>query len=201
VNRKLELEVTAYTLEQLAGTGTPQIAVAGRSNVGKSSLINTLAGRKNLAKTSQTPGKTRSINYYRALPGGYYLVDLPGYGYAKTSKAERQKWAELIGFYMEGNPDLKAVAMLLDSRLEPQKLDLELTSYLTGKTLPILPVLTKADKCKTAQRARRQNQWREILRSESLPLLFSSKTGLGRDRLWESLDAAAGRLPTGSRTD
>ena len=92
----LTLETTAYTIEQLARMPQAQIALAGRSNVGKSSLVNALAGRKALAKVSSTPGKTRSVNYYHVDPDGFYIVDLPGYGYARCSQQERQKWGELL---------------------------------------------------------------------------------------------------------
>jgi Predicted GTPase len=97
MNRTLTIVKTAFLADQMGGVELPQVALAGRSNVGKSSLINCLAGRRQLAKTSATPGKTRSLNYYEVAPQGYCLVDLPGYGYARCSKAERDKWAELIG--------------------------------------------------------------------------------------------------------
>jgi GTP-binding protein len=118
-------------------------------------------------------------------------VDLPGYGYAKCSKAEREKWAKLIEAYISGNSRLKAVAVLLDSRLTPQKLDLELTSYLRGLGIPVIPVLTKADKPKQRDRARLQNQWQDILQQDRAPVLFSSKTGMGEAKLWEILTSYA----------
>ena len=191
MNRTIELIKTIYEIKQLENFDEPQIALAGRSNVGKSSLVNRLAGRKKLAKISSKPGKTRSLNYYRVDPDGYFLVDLPGYGYAKCSKAEREKWAKLIEAYISGNPSLKAVAVLLDSRLTPQKLDLELTSYLRGLGIPVIPVLTKADKPKQRDRARLQNQWQDILQQDRAPILFSSKTGMGEAKLWEVLTSYA----------
>jgi GTP-binding protein len=188
MNVSLKLEATVYTPGQLDPPAVAQVAMAGRSNVGKSSLINCLAGRtRSLAKVSATPGKTRSINFYRVAGHELYLVDLPGYGYAKTSKAERAKWAELIEAYIQKTEDLHAVVMLLDSRHPPQKLDLELADYLRALAMPIVPVLTKADKCKQAERAARQREWRSILPQAEPPLLFSSKTGMGRDKLWQML--------------
>ena len=165
MNPVLTLETTAYTLEQLISLPEAQIALAGRSNVGKSSLINALAGRKKLAKVSSTPGKTRSVNYYRVTPHDFYLVDLPGYGYARAS--------------------LKALALLLDSRLEPQKLDKNLASFARTNGLNIVPVLTKADKCSQRERANRQNEWQELLGTR--PIVTSSSNRYGIDNLWRAL--------------
>lgn len=187
MNRTIELVKTIYEIKQLEDVAEAQIALAGRSNVGKSSLVNRLAGRKKLAKISSKPGKTRSLNYYQVNPDGFYLVDLPGYGYAKCSKTERDKWAKLIEAYMTDNPQLKAVAVLLDSRLTPQKIDLELTSYLRSMGIPIIPVLTKADKPKQRERVKLQNQWQDILQQPKSPILFSSKTGMGENKLWDTL--------------
>lgn len=195
MHRVVQLTSTIYTAGQLVVPDTPQVALAGRSNVGKSSLINALAGTKKLARISGTPGKTRSINFYLVTPGDYYLVDLPGYGYARCSKEERQSWARLIEAYIGKASALRAVAMLIDCRLPPQKLDLELGSYLRQIGMPILAVLTKADQCTQAERSKRQRDWSEILRETRRPLIFSARTGLGRDALWHALDAAAGVVP------
>ncbi|MEF2229540.1 MAG: ribosome biogenesis GTP-binding protein YihA/YsxC [Pseudodesulfovibrio sp.] len=193
MNRSLELIKTIYEIKQLEDLDAPQIALAGRSNVGKSSLVNRLAGQKNLAKISSKPGKTRSLNYYRVNPDGYYLVDLPGYGYAKCSKVERDKWAKLIEKFITSTPALKAVVVLLDSRLAPQKLDMELTAYMKRLSIPVIPVLTKADKTKQRDRAQLQQQWKDILQMERLPLCFSSKTGMGEAKLWDILTEYAAR--------
>ena len=187
MNRTIELVKTIYEIKQLEDFDEAQIALAGRSNVGKSSLVNRLAGRKKLAKISSKPGKTRSLNYYRVIPDDYFLVDLPGYGYAKCSKTERAKWGKLIDAYVRNNNQLRAMAVLLDSRLTPQKIDLELTSYLQSQGIPIIPILTKADKTKQRDRAKLQNQWQEILQQDWPPILFSSKTGMGEDKLWNIL--------------
>ncbi|MBU1248023.1 MAG: ribosome biogenesis GTP-binding protein YihA/YsxC [Proteobacteria bacterium] len=194
MHRTLEIISTVFTPAQLEHYPEPQIALAGRSNVGKSSLINCLAGRKSLAKISSTPGKTRSLNFYQVRPDGFFLVDFPGYGYARTSKVERSKWGTLIDHYLRQTKELKAVGVLLDSRLEPQKLDLELVGYLQAMSIPIIAVLTKADKCKQRDLAARQNEWQDILKG-TRPLLFSSKTGKGSEKLWQIIADFAGTLP------
>ena len=185
MNPVLTLETTAYTLEQLIAMPEAQIALAGRSNVGKSSLINALAGRKKLAKVSSTPGKTRSVNYYRVTPHNFYLVDLPGYGYARASHSEREKWAHLLERYLVECHSLKALALLLDSRLEPQQLDKNLASFARTNGLNIVPVLTKADKCTQRECANRQNEWQELLGTR--PLVTSSSNRYGIDNLWRAL--------------
>ncbi len=174
-------------LKQLALTQEPQIALAGRSNVGKSSLINALAQRKKLAKTSSTPGKTRSINFYHVEPGSFSLADLPGYGYARCSREERAAWAKLIDHYIKTvGTQLCGLALLIDSRLEPQRLDLELADYARGNGLILIPVLTKADKCKQRELAVRQKQWQENL-DNIKPLAVSSATGRGIQELWMAI--------------
>ena len=185
MNPVLTLETTAYTLEQLTSMPEAQIALAGRSNVGKSSLINALAGRKKLAKVSSTPGKTRSVNYYKVTPHNFYLVDLPGYGYARASHSEREKWARLLERYLVECSSLKALALLLDSRLEPQMLDKNLASFARTNGLNIVPVLTKADKCTQRERANRQNEWQELLGTR--PIVTSSSNRYGIDNLWRVL--------------
>ncbi len=187
--QQLRLDSTAYTKGQLneaiQADNLPHVALAGRSNVGKSSLLNCLAGRKQLAKTSGTPGKTRSINFYYTEPPALVLADLPGYGYARCSKTERQVWEALIQYYLTQCPQLKAVVVLLDSRLEPQRLDLDLQSWLHNLQIPIIPVLTKADKCSQKHRAAKVKEWQAITGHDPVP--FSAKTGLGRSQLWKRL--------------
>ncbi len=183
---QLILEDTIYLLEQLKCVDEPQIALAGRSNVGKSSLINALAGRKKLARISSTPGKTQSINYYRVEPWGFYLVDLPGYGYAKASKSDREKWAKLISTYLTDTPGLRGLAVLLDCRVPPQKLDVDLTAYARSIRLPLLPVLTKADKCKQRERAAKQAEWATLLEGVR-PIISSSESGLGLNAIWKAM--------------
>jgi GTP-binding protein len=185
------LESTLYTKKQLDSVpAEPQIVLTGRSNVGKSSLINCLAGRKDLAKTSSTPGKTQSINFYKISPQGFYLADLPGYGYAKVSKDMRRSFAELIEKYLRGTKAIKAAAALIDIRLPPQDSDLATVQYLAGLNIPLIAVLTKADKCTQRERAGKQDAWRDIL-GGATPIVFSAKTGLGRDLLFAALHQAA----------
>lgn len=188
---KLILETTAYTLDQIAALAEPQIALAGRSNVGKSSLVNALAGRKALAKVSSTPGKTRSLNFYKVEPQPFYVVDLPGYGYARCSKQEREKWGTLMLRYLADCANLKALALLLDCRLTPQKLDTQLAEFARNHNISILPILTKADKCSQRERADRQNEW-SILLNGKKPIITSSQSRLGIDQLWQALRQAAG---------
>lgn len=185
---RLVLEQTLYTLAQLkaAAPDSAHIALAGRSNVGKSSLINALAKRKQLAKVSSTPGKTRSVNLYRVEPHGFYLTDLPGYGYAKRSKSERELWANLIEKYLAECENLAAIAILLDCRLEPQEADIMMVKFALAHNIPIVPVLTKADKCTQKERSDRIAKW-TVLIPRGEPLAVSSHTGMGMEKLWKQL--------------
>lgn len=185
MNPTLKLETTAYTTQQIPLLEAPQIAMAGRSNVGKSSLINALGGRKSLAKVSANPGKTRSVNFYLVEPFDFYLVDLPGYGYARASHADRKKWAEVLEKYLGDSHSLRGLALLIDCRVQPQQLDIDLGKFAEAHNLPVLPVLTKVDKCTQKERATRQAQWQDIL--GRLPLLVSSSHKSGLDKLWRQL--------------
>lgn len=187
----LSLVTTAFRPDQIPVIDLPQIALAGRSNVGKSTLVNCLAGRKGLAKISATPGKTRSLNFYRSDRAGFCLVDLPGYGYARCSQSEREAWGRLIEAYLGRAKGLRAVAALIDCRLPPQRLDLELVAWLRGRGIPLLVVLTKADKCVQRDREAQKKKWREIAQPAVPPILFSGKTGLGRETLCRVLAATA----------
>lgn len=182
----LSLEATAYNKSQLVFAKSPQVAFAGRSNVGKSSLINALAGRRQLAKTSSTPGKTRSINYYRMRPLEAFLVDLPGYGYARCSQEERKAWAKLLEFYLAETPGLKGMALLLDARHEPQAIDKNLALYAQGLRLPIIPILTKADKCTKRELQTCINAWNRLLAGTPL-LVTSAQKKDGVDKVWEAV--------------
>ncbi len=186
----ISLEHTVYEPDQMPRIETPQIALAGRSNVGKSSLINSL-GRGRLAKVSQNPGKTRSVNFYHLPAMGLYLVDLPGYGYAARSKREREMWPLLVESCLQRNPLLTRAIVLLDSRIPPQALDTQLTEYLSQKGLDILPILTKTDKTKMGQRSRIQRTWQRLLDLSEPPLLFSATKGTGREALWDMLRRAS----------
>ncbi len=173
----LVLERTAYTQEQLILGSEVQIALAGRSNVGKSSLINALSGSDKVAKTSSTPGKTRSVNYYLVRPYNFYLVDSPGYGYARASHAERREWASLLDDFFVRNDSLKCLAILLDGRLSPQKNDLDMIAYAKHLGMGILPVLTKADNVRQADWSERVKEWTAIL--GYVPIITSSSKKRG----------------------
>src|SRR5690606_10191933 len=132
-------------VDKLPAPDLPEYAFIGRSNVGKSSLINALTGHRNLAKTSQTPGKTQLINHF-LINGEWYIVDLPGYGFAKASKTSRTSWEKLIRRYLLMRENLQCVFVLVDSRLEPQRIDLDFCCWLGEQQVPFLLVFTKADK-------------------------------------------------------
>jgi len=164
----------------------PEYAFIGRSNVGKSSLINMLTGRNGLAKTSSSPGKTQLINHF-VVNDNWYLVDLPGYGYAKVSKTSRAEWARMINFYLRNRANLMCVFVLLDSRHAPQPADLEFMEKLGEEGIPFIMVFTKSDKQSTAQTkallAAYLKKMGEIW--DELPQYFqtSAETGLGRDEV------------------
>ena len=149
--KQAEFITSMASYGNFAGKGLPQIAVAGKSNVGKSSLINKLCNRKNLARVSSTPGKTATINFYEV--GDAYFVDLPGYGYARTSNAERERWDELINGYFETPRRRAAVIQLLDCRHAPSKDDIQMMEYLRYHGVAFVAALTKADKLKKSQLA------------------------------------------------
>lgn len=140
------------TVEQLPPSTEPEVSFVGRSNVGKSSLINALLGRKALAKVSGKPGKTQTINFFKA--SGVHFVDLPGYGFAHRSKQDKQRWVELISAYFESERSHNLVISLIDIRLDPQPLDARMIDYLKSAELPFIVALTKADKLKS--RAKQQ---------------------------------------------
>ncbi len=142
---KQEFIKSVYNLKDLPKTNLPEVILCGRSNVGKSTFINLLFNRKNLAKTSSTPGKTRSINYYM-IDNKFYLVDLPGFGYAKTSKKEREYWAKLISDYIKMSGNISLAFHLIDSRHTPAESDIMLNNFLRAVDLPYIVILSKTDK-------------------------------------------------------
>lgn len=158
----------------------PEFAFIGRSNVGKSSLINMLTGKKNLAKTSGTPGKTQLINHF-LIDDSWYLVDLPGYGYAKASKSMRSKWEKFISDYLTKRETLMNIFVLLDSRLEPQKIDLEFMNWCGEKGLPFSLVFTKIDKLSSSVLQKNLAKYRkEMLKYwEEMPPVFTSSSTSG----------------------
>jgi GTP-binding protein len=165
----------------------PEIAFAGRSNVGKSSLINALVRRKKAARVSNTPGRTREINFFD-VNGRFLLVDLPGYGYARISKEKRAAWRPLIEGYLRGSPQLRGVVQLLDARHEPSEDDLAMLDFLAALETPTLVVATKIDKVKASEREERiaaLSRAAGIGAEQVIP--FSAVTGAGRDELAEAI--------------
>jgi GTP-binding protein len=168
--------ISSYTqISKLPAGNKPELAFIGRSNVGKSSLLNMLCGQKKLAKTSQTPGKTQTINHF-LINDEWYLVDLPGYGFAKVSKAQRESWEKMIRNYLSKRENLVCVFVLVDARLEPQKNDLDFINWLGENQVPLSIIFTKCDKLsKTAVAANISKFEKELLKYwEALPSVFSS---------------------------
>ncbi len=181
----------AVAMEGYPQTQLPEIAMLGRSNVGKSSLINALANRKNLAHTSGTPGKTRLINFYK-IDNRFVLVDLPGYGYAKVSKQERERWRTMIDLYLHERSYLCGLIQLIDMRHAPSELDLQMYRWLKQRGLPFTVVATKSDKVKRSQRAKHKNDIRSKLDAtldSTQPICFSAVSGEGRGDIWNFLNA------------
>ncbi len=171
----------------------PEFAFIGRSNVGKSSLINMLTGNSKLAKTSSTPGKTQTINHF-LINGRWYLVDLPGYGYASVSQSARKSWSKMIEEYLLKRENLCCTVVLVDSRLELQKNDFDFITWMGENSLPIAIALTKADKMKPSQLAqsRKKIEAKLLERWETLPPMFvtSSEKKTGRAELLEFIGQA-----------
>jgi GTP-binding protein len=168
-------------------TTLPQVAFAGRSNVGKSSVINTLVRRKKTARVSNTPGRTREINFFD-VNGRFVLADLPGYGYARISKEARAAWRPLIEGYLTGTPALKGVVQLLDARHTPSDDDLHMLDFLARTQLPTIIVATKTDKVPAAERVKRVQTLALEAGVESEQVIpFSAVTGAGRDELAEAI--------------
>ena len=178
---------SVYPTDDYPPSRYPVVAFAGRSNVGKSSLINTLVNRKGLARTSSAPGKTQSINFY-LVNGSFCLVDLPGYGYAKVPNQVRKKWSPLIGEYCRKLENLCGVVVILDARLSPTPLDLSLISWLKNLSLPTIFIVTKSDKLSKNKIAKALQQTARALSIDQEQIVpFSSQTGEGKKRLWQEI--------------
>lgn len=191
----VQLRISAGRPDQIPADRMPQIAFSGRSNVGKSSLINTLTGRKSLARVSGSPGKTITINFYD-VDKKLFLVDLPGYGFAKRAPADKLKWSQLTDGYFTNNKNidlLRLVVQLIDSRVGPTKDDRDMLRYLRLSNLPHIVVATKTDKLNTTQR----NAFIESIQADpdvadaQCIILTSAQSGDGRDELWEEILAHA----------
>ena len=190
--RGAEFLTAAARPDGFPAPAAPEVAFLGRSNVGKSSLLNRLVHRKALARTSSTPGKTRLVTWYRVDCGAGELrfVDLPGNGYAKVSKTERQRWQSLVESYLEGRPVLRVAVLLQDLRRDVSDDETLLVDWLAQRKIPVLVALTKCDKLKPMRRAARV---KELRRQLGLPaarvVATSAEKGMGIDELWRALAA------------
>jgi GTP-binding protein len=185
----LEFIKSAVWPPQYPQASMPEIAFAGRSNVGKSSLINTLVGRKNLAKTSNTPGRTQLINFF-SINETVSFVDLPGYGFAKVSKVLKKDWGDMVEAYLRERKNLVLVILILDIRHDPSADDLSLRDWLANYRLPYMHVLTKADKLSNNQAIARRREIEKCLQLSGgiRTILFSAKTQKGKSEIWQVID-------------
>lgn len=190
--KQSEFVISAVGPSQYPEDGLPEVSLAGRSNVGKSSLINKMLLRRNLARTSQQPGKTQTLNYYK-INDELYFVDFPGYGYARVSKSEREAWGKMIERYLRNRDPLKLVLQLVDMRHPPSADDKRMYEWLSHYEIPMAVVATKADKVSRSQWPKHVKIIRQTL---GMPgheplVLFSSETGQGRDELWSLIMKSA----------
>jgi len=188
VVKKAEFLISVSNSDKTADFSLPEFAFVGRSNVGKSSLINYIAERKGLAKTSASPGRTRLINYFN-INDAFIFVDLPGYGYAKASKAEQGAWQKLIGGYLEKSPRLKRVFLLVDIRHDPSEKDKQMMQYLFHYQIPFSVIATKADKLSHSQVSRHvQNIAAVLALGKDNILAVSAEKRTGREKVWEIIE-------------
>ncbi|QTJ54919.1 ribosome biogenesis GTP-binding protein YihA/YsxC [Dolosigranulum pigrum] len=180
-----DILISAVRPEQYPNEGLPEIALAGRSNVGKSSFINTMINRKKLARTSSKPGKTRTLNFFN-INHDFLFVDVPGYGYAKVSKSEREKWSQMMEDYFSAREELSLVVQIVDFRHEPTELDIQMYEYLKYFDLPVLIVATKADKIKKSRYNKHLSQLKKALNvdDEDHIVIYSSHTLDGKEEAW-----------------
>ncbi|MUT64505.1 ribosome biogenesis GTP-binding protein YihA/YsxC [Paenibacillus sp. NEAU-GSW1] len=188
-----EFVISAVKPHQYPDDALPEIALAGRSNVGKSSLINKMIMRKNLARTSSQPGKTQQLNYYR-VNDSVYFVDFPGYGYAKVSKTQREAFGQMIETYIKDREQLKLQLLIIDIRHAPSKDDVLMYHWLKHYNVPTCIVVTKADKVPKGKWDKHIRLIKETLEADPRDkfVKFSSETGLGRDELWSVITDAIG---------
>lgn len=190
-----EFVVSLDQLRPFPGQGLAEVAMAGKSNVGKSSMINSLTRNGKLARTSSEPGKTRLINFYR-INGEFFLADLPGYGFAKVAKAEKEKWGRMIEGYLEESENLRHVLQLIDIRHEPTQDDRLMVNYLRQIGIPFTVVATKADKLSKAQRGRAIPAICRALAVQPWEVFqYSAEDGTGRDALLEHLEKLIRKEP------
>ncbi|MEE1314207.1 MAG: ribosome biogenesis GTP-binding protein YihA/YsxC [Faecalimonas sp.] len=187
--KNVELSIVCGITSTLPETDRVEIAFAGKSNVGKSSLINALMNRKALARTSATPGKTQTINFYN-INDAMYLVDLPGYGYAKVSEREKEQWGKLIERYLHTSKQLQAVFLLIDIRHEPSANDRQMYEWVVAQGYQPIIIATKLDKLKRSQVQKHVKMIKEGLKllPGSVVIPFSAETKQGREEIWELIE-------------
>lgn len=186
----VEMVISAVRPNQYPEDGFPEFALAGRSNVGKSSFINKMIGRKSLARISSKPGKTQTLNFYK-IEEQLFFVDVPGYGYAKVSKTEREAWGKMIEQYFTDREPLKAVVQIVDLRHAPSADDCMMYDFLKHFDIPVIIIATKADKVKKAQWAKQKKLVKttlDMVPSDPL-IVFSSETGMGFDEAWAEIES------------
>ena len=190
VIRSVNLETVCGITSKIPDNPFNEVAFAGKSNVGKSSMINALLNRKSLARTSSAPGKTQTINFYN-VNDAMYLVDLPGYGYAKTSASEKEKWGKMIENYLHTSKKLQAVFLLIDIRHDPSANDKMMYDWMVYQGFTPIIIATKLDKIKRSQIQKNVKAIREGLKVKpgTVIIPFSSETKQGRDELWEVIDS------------
>ncbi len=183
-----EIVISAVSQKQYPNDQLPEVALAGRSNVGKSSFVNKLIHRKNLARTSSKPGKTQTLNFYK-INEAFYFVDVPGYGYAKVSKKEREKWGGMMEEYLETRDTLKAVLLITDIRHEPTKDDVQMYAFLKHFELPVIVIATKLDKVPKGKHAKHLKRTKQTLQvdPQDTVIPFSTETGQGKDESWSAI--------------
>lgn len=174
------------TAKQLPKSDLPEVVFSGRSNVGKSSLINKIVNRKAMARVSATPGKTATINFFNV--DTFNLVDLPGYGYAKVSHAEKQRWADLMDGYFADNRNFALIIQICDMRHKPTQADIDMINYLIDADLPMIIVLTKKDKLNKTEQAKQLKLYEEILNGETELFPFSALNGEGTEEIREAIE-------------
>ncbi|WP_203333146.1 ribosome biogenesis GTP-binding protein YihA/YsxC [Planococcus beigongshangi] len=185
----VELVISAVRPDQYPEDGLPEFALAGRSNVGKSSFINKMIGRKSMARTSSKPGKTQTLNFYKIEEKLFY-VDVPGYGYAKVSKSEREAWGKMIERYITDREPLRAVIQIVDLRHPPSNDDVAMYDFMKHYDIPCIIIATKADKIPKGKWDKHKKIVRETLEMDKRDplIIFSSETGLGFDEAWKEIE-------------
>ncbi len=193
VIKNVSLETVCGITSKLPDNQLPEVAFAGKSNVGKSSLINALMNRKALARTSSQPGKTQTINFYN-INSAMYLVDLPGYGYAKVAESEKQKWGKMVENYLQSSKQLRAVFLLIDIRHDPSSNDKMMYDWIVHQGYDPIIIATKLDKIKRSQVEKNVKAIRTGLKVKpgTRILPFSAETKQGREAIWELMDEVTG---------